>query len=77
MPNYIIKTTKYAKSCIFIEKCIKYYNDYQILLNKTYYFELKDKNMELSTKINTKDKKINNLEEKINNMLKSNDKMMK
>lgn len=79
-----LNTKKYARYYILLEKCIKYYNDYQILLNKTYNIELKDKNMELNKKIKIKDnnikikdKKINNLEEKINNMLKSNDKMMK
>ena len=64
-----LKTKKYAKYYILLEKCIKYYNDYQILLNKTY-------NIELTNKITIKDKKISNLEKKIDNMLKSNKKMM-
>ena len=38
-----LKTKKYAKYYILLEVCIKYYNDYQILLNKTYNIELKDK----------------------------------
>lgn len=64
-----LKTKKYAKYYILLEKCIKYYNDYQIILNKKY-------NIELTNKITMKDKKINNLEKKIDNMLKSNKKMM-
>ena len=51
-----LKTKKYAKYYILLEKCIKYFNDYQILLNKKYNIELQDKNMELNKQIKTKDK---------------------
>ena len=71
-----LNTKKYARYYILLEKCIKYYNDYQILLNKKYNIELQEKNMELNKKIKTKDKKIDNLEKKINLMLMSNKKMM-
>jgi hypothetical protein len=38
-----LKTKKYAKYYLLLEKCIKYYNDYQQLLKEQYIIKLKDK----------------------------------
>ena len=58
-------TKKYAKYYILLEKCIKYFNDYQLELNKKY-------NIKLKLKIEKKDIKIDKLEEKINKILEDN-----
>jgi len=39
-----LKTKIYAKYYLLLEECIKYYNDYQIELNKKYIIKLKIKN---------------------------------
>jgi len=60
------KNTKiYAKYYLLLEKCVKYYNDYQIELNKKYIIKLKNK-------IDKKDNKICSLEEKMNKILEDN-----
>ena len=41
-----LKTKKYAKYYLLLEECIKYFNDYQIDLNKKYIIKLKEKNKE-------------------------------
>jgi len=61
-----LKTRKYAKYYLLLEKCIKYYNDYQIELNKKYIIKLK-------SKIIKKDNKIDSLEAKMDKLLKSNE----
>ena len=38
-----LKTRKYAKYYLLLEKCIKYYNNYQIKLNEKYIIKLKFK----------------------------------
>jgi len=58
-----LKTKKYAKYYLLLEECIKYYNDYQIELNKKYIIKLK-------LKIIKKDNKIDHLEEKCLKKLK-------
>jgi small-conductance mechanosensitive channel len=58
-------TKKYAKYYILLEKCIKYYNDYQLELNKKYIIKLKNKNKENKIIIKEKDDKIDRLEELI------------
>ena len=67
------KNTKiYAKYYILLEKCIKYFNDYQLEFNKKYIIKLKEKNKENKIIIKEKDDKIDNLENKINQILESN-----
>jgi len=58
-----LKTRKYAKYYLLLEKCIKYFNDYQLDLNKKYIIKLKSKIVEKNNKIDT-------LEEKIDELLK-------
>ena len=65
------KNTKiYAKYYLLLEKCVKYYNDYQIELNKKYIIKLKNK-------IDRKDNKICSLEEKIDKLLEDNKEIIK
>ena len=59
-----LKTKKYAKYYLLLEECIKYYNDFQIELNKKYIIKLKDKHKENKILIKEKDNKIDSLEEK-------------
>ena len=67
------KNTKiYAKYYLLLEECIKYYNDFQIELNKKYIIKLKNKNKEKDILIKEKDNKIDILEEKMNILLKTN-----
>jgi hypothetical protein len=65
-----LKTKKYAKYYLLLEECIKYFNDYQIELNKKYIIKLK-------SKIVKKDHKIDHLEEKLNTIIKNNEKLIK
>jgi hypothetical protein len=65
-------TKKYANYYLLLEECIKYYNDYQLELNKKYIIKLKDKNKENKIIIKEKDDKIDKLEEKINKVLENN-----
>jgi phage anti-repressor protein len=60
------KTRKYAKYYLLLEKCIKYFNDYQTKLKENYIIKLK-------SKIIKKDNKIDSLEAKIDKLLKSNE----
>jgi DNA repair exonuclease SbcCD ATPase subunit len=60
-----LKTREYADYYLLLEECIKYFNDYQIELNKKYIIKLK-------TKLIKKDNKINHLEEKLNNIIEHN-----
>lgn len=61
------KNTKlYARYYLLLEKCIKYYNDYQNELKEKFIIKLK-------SKIDSKDKKICKLEEKLDNIIKQND----
>ena len=60
-----LKTKKYAKYYLLLEECIKYYNDYQVELNKKYIIKLK-------YKIDKKDNKIDKLEVKVNQLLEDN-----
>ena len=63
-----LKTKKYAKYYLLLEECIKYFNDYQIELNKKYIIKLKNK-------IIKKDHKIDHLEEKLNTIIKNNEEL--
>ena len=65
-----LKTKQYAKYYILLEKCIKYFNDYQLELNKKY-------NIKLKLKIEKKDNKINKLKEKLNIIIILNDELSK
>ena len=47
-----LKTRKYAKYYLLLEKCIKYYNDYQNKLNYKYIIKLKNKIVDKDNKIN-------------------------
>jgi ElaB/YqjD/DUF883 family membrane-anchored ribosome-binding protein len=71
-----LKTQKYADYYLLLEECIKYYNDYQIILQQKYIIKLKDKNKENKIiiqqqfdTIKIKDDKIDELKE----MLKQSD----
>jgi len=57
-----LKTKKYAKYYLLLEECIKYFNDYQIELNRIYIIKLKEKNKENVIVIKEKDDKIDKLE---------------
>ena len=46
-----LKTRKYAKYYLLLEKCIKYYNDYQNKLNYKYIIKLKNKIVDKDDKI--------------------------
>jgi hypothetical protein len=61
-----LKTKIYANYYLLLEECIKYFNDYQIELNKKYIIKLK-------TKLLKKDNKIDHLEEKLNTIIKNNE----
>jgi hypothetical protein len=65
-----LKTNIYAKYYLLLEKCIKYFNDYQIELNKKYIIKLKNK-------IAKKDNKIDSLEEKLNIIIENNKELIK
>ena len=60
-----LKNKQYARYYLLLEECIKYFNEYQIELNKRY-------NILLKEKIQEKDNKISNLEEKLDNIISSN-----
>jgi len=60
-----LKTKKYAKYYLLLEECVKYFNDFQIELNKKYIIKLKNK-------IEKKDIKIDKLEEKLNILINDN-----
>jgi hypothetical protein len=64
-----LKNKQYAKYYLLLEECIKYFNEYQIELNKRY-------NISLKEKIQEKDNKISNLEEKLDNIISSNKELL-
>jgi hypothetical protein len=72
-----LKTREYADYYLLLEECIKYFNDYQIELNKKYIIKLKTKNKEQKYIIKDKDDKICSLEEKMNSIIKQNDGLLK
>ena len=57
---------EYAYYYLLLEECIKFFNDYQIELNKKYIIKLK-------SKIVHKNNKISSLEEKLDAIIKSNE----
>ena len=57
-----LKTKKYAKYYLLLEECIKYFNDYQLQLNKNY-------TIKLETKVREHKETISNLENKLNEVL--------
>jgi hypothetical protein len=59
-------TNIYADYYLLLEECIKFFNDYQIELNKKYIIKLK-------SKIVSKNNKISSLEEKLDTIIKSNE----
>ena len=67
-----LKTRKYVKYYLLLEKCIKYFNDYQLQLNKKY-------TIKLETKVKEQKETISNLENKLDEVLselkKSNEKL--
>ena len=71
------KTRKYAKYYLLLEKCIKYFHDYQTKLNKKYIIKLKSKIVEKDKQIIIKDDKIDELLKKTNELLKANEKTNK
>jgi hypothetical protein len=75
---------EYAYYYLLLEECIKYFNDYQIELNKKYIIKLKNKIVEKDKQIMIKDDKIDKLLKKtdeqnlkIDNLLKANEKTNK
>jgi hypothetical protein len=60
---------EYATYYILLEECIKYFNDYQIELNKKYIIKLKNKIVEKDKQIIIKDDKIDELLKKTNELL--------
>jgi hypothetical protein len=65
------KNTKiFADYYLLLEEVIKYFNDYQLELNKIYIIKLK-------SKITKKDNKISSLEEKMDIIIKNNEKLLK
>jgi len=52
------KTRKYAKYYLLLEKCIKYYNDYQIELTENYIIKLKSKIIKKDDEIDERNLKI-------------------
>ena len=70
-------TKRYAKYYLLLEKCIKYYNDYQNLLKEKYIIKYKNKINENKIIIKEKDDKIDILEEKINQILNDNKQILK
>ena len=62
-------TRKYANYYLFLEKSIKYFNDYQMELNLKYIIKLK-------TKILKKDNKISSLEIKLDTIIENNEKLL-
>ena len=63
-----LKTKIYAKYYLLLEKCIKYFNDYEDKLKEKYIIKLKEK-------IIKKDNKIDHLEEKLNTIIEYNKKL--
>ena len=63
-------TNIYADYYLLLEECIKYFNDYQIELNKKYIIKLK-------SKIIKKENKICSLEEKLDTIIKNNEQLLK
>ena len=56
-----LKTRKYAKYYLLLEKCIKYFNDYQNKLKEKYIIKLETKVKEQIENIQIKDDKIDKL----------------
>ena len=61
-----LKTREYANYYLLLEECIKYFNDYQIELNKRYIIKLKSKIVEKDKQLIIKDDKIDELIKKTN-----------
>jgi len=72
-----LKTKKYAKYYLLLEECIKYYNDYQLELNKKYIIKLKSKIIKKDAELIIKDDKINELIKKTDELLKANKEILK
>ena len=72
-----LKTKKYARYYILLEKSIKYYNDFQILLKEKYNIELKNKIKTVEKENMTLTERIDVLLEKINYQNKRMDKQTK
>ena len=70
------KTRKYAKYYLLLEKCIKFFNDYQIEFNKKYIIKLKNRIIENDDKIDELMKKTDEQNLKIDNLLKSNEELL-
>ena len=63
-------TNIYADYYLLLEECIKYFNDYQMELNKKYIIKLK-------SKILKKENKICSLEEKLDTIIRNNEQLLK
>jgi hypothetical protein len=72
-----LKTKKYAKYYLLLEECIKYFNEYQIELNKKYTIHLSDKIKEKDIMLVQKDDKIDELDKNIKELLINNKKILK
>uniref|UniRef100_A0A6C0EF49 DUF3627 domain-containing protein n=1 Tax=viral metagenome TaxID=1070528 RepID=A0A6C0EF49_9ZZZZ len=68
---------EYAYYYILLEECIKYFNDYQIELNKKYIIKLKSKIIKKDAQLIIKDDKIDELIKKTDELLKNNKKILK
>ena len=65
-----LKTRKYAKYYLLLEKCIKYYNDYQNKFNNKYIIKLKNKIDDKDDKIDEQNLKIDEQNSKIDELIK-------
>jgi DNA repair exonuclease SbcCD ATPase subunit len=78
-----IKTKKYARYYLLLEECIKYFNEYQIELNKKYLIIFEEKINEKDNIINEKnniikekDNNISSLELKLNQIISTNNQII-
>jgi hypothetical protein len=72
-----LKTREYANYYLLLEECIKYFNDYQIELNKRYIIKLKSKIIKKDAQLIIKDDKIDELIKKTDELLKNNKEILK
>jgi hypothetical protein len=72
-----LKTIKYANYYLLLEEAIKYYNDYQLELNKKYIIKYKDKINKQKEIIIEKDDNISKLHIDIQQLIKSNEHLIK
>jgi phage anti-repressor protein len=71
-----LKTKIYAKYYLLLEECIKYFNEYQIELNKKYMITLEEKIKEKDNIIVEKDTNISKLGQDIKQLLNNNNTLL-